>query len=173
MSKTQFVRYGTQGFWAYDVALGIFLKHLIDAAEVSDQAKSSWLSEAISGWRAVACISDYGLTLDAQWSAERRQAFLTLAEDACSRLAKRSAIPAEEIVAWPLLDDLRMDSRGAAEVLTAPVVELGRAIIALVSGELPEAPPGETWLYGTPVGRQTINGNSKRQRQLDRTSDSG
>ena len=156
MSKTQFVDYGTQGFWAYDVALGVFLKHLIDAAEASDHARTPWLSSAISSWRRVACVSDYGLTLDADWSAEQRQAFIALAEDSCSSLAKRDSIPAEEIAAWPLLDDLRIFPRGATEVATAPVVELGRAIIALVSGNLPEAPHGTAWLYGTPEGRRTI-----------------
>ena len=161
MSKTQFVEYANQGFWAYNVALGIFLKHLIDAAEASEQADTPWLSSAISSWRVVACISDYGLKLDADWSAAQQQTFIALAEDACLRLAKRASIPAEEIVAWPVLDDLRIFPRGATEVLTAPVVELGRAIIALVCGGLPEAPHGTAWCYGTPSGRLTIgNGNS-------------
>lgn len=160
MSKIQFVRYAAHGFWAYDVALGIFLKHLVDAAEASDQASTPWLSNAISSWRLVACISDYGLTLDASWSEAQRQTLIALAEDACVRLAKRTSIPVEEIVSWPLLDDLRIVSRGETEVLTAPVVELARAVIALVSGELPEAPNGEFWCYGTPTGRQTIGSRS-------------
>src|SRR5205823_4830666 len=96
------------------------------------------------------------LTLDADWSVERREAFISLAEDACSRLGSRESIPAAEIVEWPLLEGLRIFPRGATEVFTAPVIELGRAIIALVSGDLPEAPPGMNWFYGTPVGRQTI-----------------
>ena len=155
MSATQYVKYADRGFWAYDVALGVFLKHLIDAAETSDQAKTAWLSAAISSWRVVACIGDYGLTLDAGWSTSQRRDFIALAEDASARLAKRASIPAEEIVGWHLLDDLRIFPRGATEVLTAPVVELGRAIIELVSGELPEAPDGKIWFYGTPTGRQT------------------
>src|SRR5208282_5292365 len=79
-----------------------------------------------------------------------------LAEDACARLAARESIPAEEIVRWHLLEDLRIFPRGATEVLTAPVVELGRAIIALLSGRLPEAPEGKHWFYGTPTGRETL-----------------
>ena len=31
---------------------------------------------------------------------------------------------------------------------TAPVIELGRAFIELVSGELPERPAGKIWIYG-------------------------
>jgi hypothetical protein len=156
VGKTQFVSYSENGFWAYDVALPIFLKHLIDAAEASDQAELPWLSEAISWWRTVACISDYGLTLGEGWSEAQQETFIALAEDACQRLANRDAIPAEEIVAWPLLEDLPIFSRGATEVATGPVVELGRAVIALVSGGLPEPPIGMAWFYGTDGGRRTL-----------------
>jgi hypothetical protein len=157
VTKTQFVKFGNRGFWAYDLALGVFLKHLIDAAaEASGQAHTNWLSTAVSSWREVACISDFGLTLVADWSAAQRQTFIALAEQACARLATRESIPAEEIVGWPVLEDLRIFPRGATEVLTAPVIELGHAIIALASGELPEAPKGDTWFYGTPTGRRTL-----------------
>ena len=140
MSKTKYVRYDDRGFWAYDVALGVFLKHLIDAAEANDQATSAWLSRATQSWREVACISDFGLTFDSHWSEADRLTFLTLAETACSRLSQRTSIPAQEIVNWRMLDDLQIFPRGATQVLTFPIVELGQAIIALVRGELPEAP---------------------------------
>jgi len=156
VSRTQFVEFGNDGFWAYDVALGVFLKHLIDAAEASGQTDTTWLPGAVLSWRKVACISDFGLTLDAAWSAAQRQTFVALAEEACARLATRESIPAEEIVHWQILEDLRIFPRGATEVLTAPVVELGGAIIGLVAGRLPEAPEGQTWLYGTPTGRETL-----------------
>lgn len=155
MSKTKFVDYADRGFWAYDVALDVFLKHLIDAAEASEQAGTAWLSISISDWR-LACVPDYGLTLDPTWSPTQQQTFLALAEEACAKLAARESIPAEEIVSWPILDDIRIFTRGATEVFTAPVVELGRAIIALMRGELPEAPEGQIWLYGVPEGRITI-----------------
>ena len=167
MSKTQFVEYATHGFWAYDVALGIFLKHLVDAAEASDQADVPWLSNATSWWRTVACISDYGLTLDEGWSAAQQRTFIALAEEACERLASRESIPEKEIVAWPLLDDLHIFTRGATEVSTGPIVELGRAVIALISGTLPEPPPGTNWLYGTDEGRRTLGvGRTSTGRRL-------
>lgn len=156
LSQTKFVEYDGRGFWAYDVALGVFLKHLIDAAQASEQADTAWLSCAISDWRIVACVQDIGRTLETGWSLEQRQTFLALAEEACASLATRESIPAEEIVSWPILEDFRIFTRGADEVFTAPVVELGRAIIALVSGQLPEAPEGQIWLYGAPQGRITI-----------------
>jgi hypothetical protein len=108
VSQTKYVEYAGRGFWAYDVGLGVFLKHLIDAGEASDEAETAWLSAAISSWRSAAGIPDIGLTLDAGWSAEQRHTFVALVEGACGRLAKQVSIPAEEIVAWPILDDLHI-----------------------------------------------------------------
>jgi hypothetical protein len=111
VSMTKFVKSAKQGFWAYDVALGVFLRHLIEVAEASPRATTSWLSNAVSSWRVVACIPDLGLDLDAGWSAEQRQAlvaFAAFADEAWARLATRDSIPAEEIVRWRLLEDERI-----------------------------------------------------------------
>jgi hypothetical protein len=49
MTMTQFVRHGDRGFWAYDVALGVFLKHLIDVAEPLAQSQgNNWRSDELS-----------------------------------------------------------------------------------------------------------------------------
>jgi len=138
VTATKWIEFESRHFWAYDVAAGVFLKHLIDEAEASGQADTPWLSKAVSSWRVQAVITEFGLTLDEEWSTAQRQIFINLAEQACKKLATRDSIPAEEIVAWTLMDQLRILPRGAKEVRTAPVIELGRAIIALVSGDLPE-----------------------------------
>lgn len=156
MSKTKFVRYAKRGFWAYDVALGVFVKYLLNAAQESPDANSPWLSEAVASWKVWAVVSDFGFILDENWSVDQRKTFVALTEQACTALESRKSIPAEEIVSWPFVDDLRIFPRGATEVLTAPVVELGRAMIALLRRELPEAPKGEAWIFGTPAGRSTI-----------------
>jgi hypothetical protein len=156
VSKTQFVKYADRGFWAYDVALAVFVKYLLDAAQESGYANSPWLSEAMASWRVWAVVSDYGFTLDENWSAEERKTFIALAEQACTALVRRKSIPAEEITSWPFVDDLHVYPRGATQVLTAPVVELGLAMIALLRSELPDAPKGEAWFFGTPAGRSTI-----------------
>lgn len=156
MTATKGIKFEGRFFWAYDVAAGVFLKHLIDEAEASERVDGPWLSKAVSDWRVQAAITESGLTLEEEWSSAQRQVFIELAEAACKKLATRESIPAEEIVSWPLADELRIFPRGAKEVLTAPVIELGRAIIALVSGDLPQSPEGEAWFYGTPTGRSTI-----------------
>jgi hypothetical protein len=163
VSKTKYVSYGDRGFWAYDVILNVFLKHLIDAAQVIDQADSEWLSSATMDWLTVASIPDIGLSLEGPWLEAQRQSFVAITEAACAKLAERTSIPATEIISWPLLEDMRIFPRGATEVPTAPIVELAHAIIALVSGTLPEAPSGTAWFY-TDTGRETIrmhpNGSS-------------
>ncbi len=156
MSKTQSVTYADRGFWAYDVAVGVFLKYLIDAAQASREANAPWLCDGVASWRVRAVISDYGLRFDGRWSPEQRKTFIALAEEACAALVSRDSIPAKEITSWSFVDDLRIHPRGANEVFTAPVIELGRAIIALLRDELPEAPKGEVWVFGTPTGRSTI-----------------
>jgi hypothetical protein len=156
MTATKGIGFEGRFFWAYDVAAGVFLKHLIDEAEASEHADEPWLSKAVSSWRVQAAITEFGLTLEEGWSSAHRQIFIKLAEGACKKLATRESIPADEVANWPLVDELRIFPRTAKEVLTAPVIELGHAIIALVSGSLPRPPKGEAWFYGTPTGRSTI-----------------
>lgn len=112
--------------------------------------------EAVSSWRVQAAITEFGLTLEEEWSSAQREIFIEVAEAACKKLETRESIPAKEIAGWPLTDDLRIFPRSATDVQTAPIIELGRAIVALVSGSLPRSPKGEAWFYGTPAGRSTI-----------------
>ena len=156
MTATKGIKFEGRFFWAYDVAAGVFLKYLIDEAEASEQAGEQWLSDAVSHWRVQATIAECGLTLEEHCSSVQRQIVIKLAEAACKKLATRESIPAEEISSWPLTDELRIFPRSATEVLTAPIIELGHAIIALVSGNLPRPSKGEAWFYGTPTGRSTI-----------------
>jgi hypothetical protein len=157
VTSTQYVEYRNQGFWAYDAALGILLKHVIDVAAPFTMAPDNdWLASAVSEWRVPAAISDFGFTVDKGWSASQLSVFIALFDRACSALSEREAIDSDEIESWTVLDDLRLSSRGASRVSTGPVIELGRAIIALVEGSLPAAPPGTAWFYGVPQGRTTI-----------------
>jgi hypothetical protein len=157
MSKTKFVEFRDDGFWTYDVGLAVFLKHLIDAAiPRSLFPDDGWLVEAISDWRRVAVIPDIGLEVDATWSASQLATFVELADQACVVLARREMYSADEIASWELFDELRIFPRGATHIQTGPVVELGRALIALVHGSLPAPPTGRQWLYGAPEGRMTI-----------------
>ncbi len=71
-------------------------------------------------------------------------------EETCALLSEREKIDAEEITDWPILEDQPIFIRGESEILTRPIVELGRAITSLVVGALPTLPVGMTWLYGPP-----------------------
>jgi hypothetical protein len=156
VSRSQAVTFAHKGFWAFDVAAGIFLKHLIDAAQDSAEIDMEWLSKEVSNWRVWAVIGDFGIQFNEHWSSEQRIAVIALVEKVCAELAKREFIPAEEIVSWPFVDDLRINPRGAKAALTAPVIELGHAIIELLRDEMPEPPKGEAWWLGSETGRTTV-----------------
>jgi hypothetical protein len=161
MSRTTFIEYRGDGIWAYDVAVGIFLKHLIDcASKFSGEADAAWLAECSDRWRVNAVVSDFGLNLDEGWSQDQLQVVLRLAEEACGVLQERAFISADEMGAWNILEGKGVFARGAAEFPTEPVVELGRAIQALLVGSLPAAPEGTWWLYGTETGRSTLRKRS-------------
>jgi hypothetical protein len=157
VSQTQFVQYRQNGFWAYDVALGVFLKHLIEVAEEESlKSEEEWLADAVKWWRVVACENSYGLAVSEDWSASQIAAFVRLAREACTRIGRHESFTATEIEAWPILNGGGIFARGANEVLSRPIVELGEAIVALLEGQLPTAPAGKRWMYGTPEGRSTI-----------------
>jgi hypothetical protein len=141
VSKTKYVSFGESGIWAYDVGLGVFLKYLIDAAEeCPPDADAAWLTPGVSSWRVAAAVPDCGVDLDAGWNPTQISLFKRLVDKACSTLQGREAIPRFEIEHWNVLDDLHLYTRGDSEVLTAPIVELGRAIGQLISGSLPADP---------------------------------
>ena len=118
------------------------VEHLGLGVEIIPSSGQKWCRRRAGGHSPVlhyrASIADIGLKLDQSWSPAQRRTFVALAEDACARLATRTSIPGEEIVARPLLDDLRIYPRGATEVLTAPVIELGHGLICpLYSAPIP------------------------------------
>ncbi len=159
MSQTRYVHYRTSGFWLWDPVLGVFLKHLIDAAKASPEITKPWLVEPMHGWCIAACVSDVGYVVDDEWSDQEREKFLGLAEQACVEIGKRGWFPAEEMLGWQILDGEGVFPRGEG-VTAASVLELGQAIVALVRGDLPKPPSGKEWFYG-PHGRDEWDRSKK------------
>jgi hypothetical protein len=114
------------------------------------------LSDAVASWRVVAAISDYGLSLDGTWSLQQLDTFTELADEACNTLSWRDEIPAGEIESWEMVEGVRCFARGLPAVKTASAIRLGRAIIQLIDGTLPEAPPGTSWFFETEENPRTI-----------------
>lgn len=129
MSATKYVTYGDRGFWAYDIVLGVFVKHLIDAIEaMAGYSHAPFLDKALLHWR-LAPFLDIGFHFEKSWTELQRQNVIAFTEQACARLATRNSIPTEEIVNWSFGGDLRLFHRGLTEVRTAPVIELGRQLL--------------------------------------------
>ncbi len=162
MSKTLYVEFRGQGFWASDVVSAVFLKYLTDTATPRlGNPNNGWLSDAVANWRVNAMTADLGFFLNDSWSDIQIQTFTELAETACNVLSKRIEIPAEEISSWQMVDGLRVFVRGLPCVTTASVVRLGQAVIQLVNNSLPESPPGTWWFFGTEEAPLTMQ---KRER---------
>jgi hypothetical protein len=156
MSKSQPIIYKDCTIWAYDVVLGIFLKHLIDTAEPrSHELENQWLVEEIAQWR-IASLYDYCLHIRESWSPKQFDTFLDLLNQACRTIAEREWFFADEIQSWNILDGTSIYPRGDSRIFTAPIVNLGKAIIALANGTLAEAPAGTAWFYGTEIAPTTI-----------------
>jgi hypothetical protein len=154
VSQTKPVTYRDCGLWAHYLVLGVFLKYLIDVVEATGQADTPFLAEAVSSWR-IAPIYDFGIVFEESWTPLQRQNVTTFAEQACERLGTRESIPLEEVAGWPFSGYKPVFGHGLKEIRTAPAIELGRAIIALLRDELPEPPRGEAWFF-THEGRSTI-----------------
>jgi hypothetical protein len=94
------------------------------------------LAKVVSSWRVVAGVG-CALEVDETWSPAQLEAITNLADEVCRQLGGRVSIPADEVAAWPpILDEERIFLRGAKEVFTAPLVELGRAE-RMAKNELP------------------------------------
>lgn len=159
MSKTLFVHWHDDGFWAFDAVSAVFLKHLIDAATSHfDLHDEPWLADATTKWRFNAVCGDLGFFLDESWSVEQTATFTRLAREACGALSKREKIPAEEIQSWQMIDghDGRCFARGLPYVTAASAIRLGEAIIKLVNGTLPDPPPAMWWFFATEEDDVTI-----------------
>ena len=159
MSKTLFVDWRDDGFWALDVVSAVFLKHLVDAAtSYLEHHDEPWLRDAIRQWRFNAVCGDYGLFLDESWSVEQLGTFTGLARQACNVLSERDKILADEIQSWQLIDgdEGRCFARGEPFITTASAIRLGEAIIKLVNGTLPAPPPGTWWFFATEEDDETL-----------------
>lgn len=120
------------------MALAVFLKHLIDvAAEQSLEREERWLAAVVQQCRVTAHVNSYGLALGEDWSAPQIATFVRLAREACVRVGRRERLSATEMEAWSIMEGEGVFARGADEVLSGPIVELGEAIVTLLEGELP------------------------------------
>lgn len=157
MSRSLYINFRNNGFWAYDVPSAVFLKFLIDAANdrlVSDA--DQWLSDAVQQWRVSAVISDLSHYADDEWSQSQIDTVLELCRTATDALRSGGDIPAAEIESWPILDDQRIFVRGHDPVPCEPVARLGDAFNALLQNTLPTPPERHWWFFTLDENADTI-----------------
>ncbi|XZE36227.1 hypothetical protein SH501x_001785 [Pirellulaceae bacterium SH501] len=148
MSKTLYIKFRDNGFWAYDVPSSVFLWFLIDAAsERLALGTDPWLSDAIQHWRVTAAIPELARYADDAWSQTQICTVCELCRAAVRAIRSSGDIPSSEIESWPILDEHRISTRGHHIVPCERVARLGDAFIALLSGTLPEPPEHHWWFF--------------------------
>jgi hypothetical protein len=164
VSKTVPVRCADQEFWAYDLALGIWLKKALDEVHSNGwQGEPGASADELRGWETVAVLGANSL-LDLTPRAEtapRRENFEAIATSVEAWLVDRERIPGVELASWRLLGNAQLSRSDAPAIVeygmqTGPVVDLGRALLAAVRGSLPPAPTSTWWFFGYEVGGSTI-----------------
>lgn len=149
-----FIEFREDGFWAYDVAVSILLKHMIDRAQLREPC--DWLLECLERWRINTLVSDFGMHLDPAWTLDQCVLVQTVISEAIQELKKVESISADEAAAWRVHDESGICFRGHKQILSAPIITLGQAITNLLQGALPKPPPGTWWFYGISEGTETI-----------------
>jgi hypothetical protein len=159
VSRTKTVSHEGRHFWVFDEALGIWLKYLIEVVERRIQTNSMmWAEDYLEDWRVKASISDLGWHIGV-WADAQKRDFLEASQEACDVLAQEPPLPLEEVATWSVLDDIPIVHRTGLwddPIDVEPIVELGRAVMALIAGTLDDPPPGTWWLFGGHGGRKTI-----------------
>ncbi len=157
MSRSAAIGYGKELIWALDVIAGILLKHLVDVASARDLSNDQWLARAIERWRVqITLAGDLGVTLDKAWSGDQVRIVVSLLEEACKLLEKRSEIPAAEAEKWEGAPGERFFARRMPVIRTRPVINLGNAIVAMLERRLPAPPAGTLWWFGVEDEPETM-----------------
>ena len=157
MSKTTPVQFRGRGFWAFDVSLSILLAELIDTAEaLGPDQRPPWLAGALPTLRVHAAVADLAFSPDLGLEDGQLDEVVALIAEASRRLRQRRTVTAAEAVQWRVLDNHTVLWRSADAVDTAPIAELGEAIIQLLRGTLPSPPPGTWWYFGLSGGPRTV-----------------
>lgn len=157
MSKTTFVSYQDQWFWAYDVSLDILLKFVIEVGEAyQGLSGDNWLVKTLNKLRVIIRVNDYGLDVDGICPPEEIGHFVKILNEAMDLISRTESLSENEIRSWEILPDCHISTRGQEIVRTKPIIELGQAIVDMINHSLPDAPTGTRWLHGAPGGIITV-----------------
>jgi hypothetical protein len=155
VSKTVAVEFRGRSFWAFDVSLSILLHEtVLIGARTTD---GDWLAPVLAELRHAAIRGSTGmLDLDLGLTDEQRQVVVRLIEQAGERLSQRELITASEAAQLEIEPSVRVLWRPADAVPTEPILDLSKALAALVRGTLPHAPAGHWWFIGLDSDWQII-----------------
>jgi hypothetical protein len=158
VSATVGVSFRGRSFWARDVSLSIFAYEILSLRP--DTTDKEWLSDVLRELSVVGRLgADFGLNLDLldpPLNDEQAGILICIVRHAVRRLELRRTITDAEAATMVFEPDrsvgfepdCRVIWRSEDEVSTAPIVELGNALIKLLDGTLPQPPKGTWWAFG-------------------------
>jgi hypothetical protein len=141
-------------FWADDVSLAILAVEVIRLAEDASAVPEPWLDSLLGDLQmAVLAQGNIALEIPTDLTETQRETLQALFAWAGERLRARSSMTAEQAAEVYVVDDHPVFLRGAPTIDTTMVADLADAVVKLVAGQLPPAPPGTTaLLYGADSG---------------------
>lgn len=157
MTKTMSVRFRGKSFWVYDVVGGIFLWHLVDAAQQHQCTKViPWLNDCIERWQVAAAITELSFFADDAWTEEQLDLIVQLSHNAIAAIRSHGSFTHNEISALKLTDDLEVHPRGHEAIASEPIALFGEAFVSLLIGRLPTPPERQWWFYSLGESPGTI-----------------
>lgn len=148
MTKTLYVEFRGNGFWAFDVSAAVFLKHLIDVAnEHLCSNDDQWLCDAIRHWQITVAAAELAWFADNTWTPEQVATVIQLSKLAIRTILEKGDIPAATVTAWRILESHSIFCRGFDPIPALAVVGLGDAFVDLLQGSLATPPTGHQWFF--------------------------
>jgi hypothetical protein len=136
-------------FWVYDVCQALLWAEMAGVLEnLPPRARSEWTADLDERLRVHAAIADLYVSLD-EWTDGHEEEFVELVAQARDRLTERGTVTPQEAAEWIVLDGLPIGWRGSEPVGTGPAVEFADAVIGIIRGTYPPAPPGRRWYFGS------------------------
>jgi hypothetical protein len=168
MSGTVTVRWGDRLLWARSRETAIVAAWMVRIVEEDGSEGDPWWADLLVQWRVQACVRDLGLTLEADWPDDRREAVVDVVSRARDRIALHGDHTAAELRAWIVLDDMWVDFSSGGPSDDVPcehIVDVADGIGEILTGTLAPDPPGGAWFAGAPGGRRVILSAAERQRR--------
>ena len=139
-------------FWTLDNSIQIALATVVELLRA--ECRSSELAEAIESWALCAAVNDVYFSVPDNWAETTYTELLQVIDQAISKVNIHGDYLSEDVDNWYILDDLQVTGGFLRQrpYPAASVIEFLEGFAAMIKGELPMPPEGESIHLGYPCG---------------------